>query len=134
MERALEVVRAETGFGRRVAVLGEMLELGAESPALHRRCGRAAAQAGVSVLVTVGGEPARALGEAAVAAGLATSSVHHVATNAEAALLVASLVRAGDLVLVKGSRGVGLEKVVDALSAPPSDSESKESRRAEERG
>jgi UDP-N-acetylmuramoyl-tripeptide--D-alanyl-D-alanine ligase len=117
MERALEVVRAEPGAARRVAVLGEMLELGPASSDLHARCGRAAARAGVDVLVTVGGEPARALGAAAADAGLEQAAVHHVASSAEAADLAVALVRRGDLVLVKGSRGVGLERVVDALAA-----------------
>ena len=55
--------------GRRIAVLGEMLELGDQAVALHEACGRHAAAAGVQRLVTVGGEPARRLGEAAIAAG-----------------------------------------------------------------
>jgi UDP-N-acetylmuramoyl-tripeptide--D-alanyl-D-alanine ligase len=115
VERALDVLGAETGAGRRVAVLGEMLELGAESAALHARVGRAAARAGVAVLVTVGGDPARALGRGAQDAGLAADAVRHAATSDEAADVVAGLVRPGDLVLVKGSRGVRLERVVDRL-------------------
>jgi UDP-N-acetylmuramoyl-tripeptide--D-alanyl-D-alanine ligase len=93
-----------------------MLELGPESGALHARCGRAAAAAGIERLVTVGGAPAHALGAAAVAAGLPASAVQHFATSVEAAPAVAALVRSGDLVLVKGSRGIGLERVVEALA------------------
>jgi UDP-N-acetylmuramoyl-tripeptide--D-alanyl-D-alanine ligase len=116
-ERALEVIAAErAATGRRIAVLGEMLELGPESGALHARCGRAAAAAGIERLVTVGGAPAHALGAAAVAAGLPASAVQHFATSVEAAPAVAALVRSGDLVLVKGSRGIGLERVVEALA------------------
>jgi UDP-N-acetylmuramoyl-tripeptide--D-alanyl-D-alanine ligase len=114
--RALEIVGADPGAERRVAVLGEMLELGADSAALHARCGEAAARAGIQLLVTVGGPPARALGEAATAAGVPASAVHHTDGSDEAASLVASLVRPGDLVLVKGSRGIRLEKVVEALT------------------
>jgi UDP-N-acetylmuramoyl-tripeptide--D-alanyl-D-alanine ligase len=123
VERALEVIAAERGFTRRIAVLGEMLELGAESAALHARCGRAAARAGVDVIVTVGGDAARALGQGAIEAGLPRASVQHVATSADAARLVASMAGRGDLVLVKGSRGVKLEVVVDALVAAGGDSE-----------
>ena len=115
VERALDVLGAEAG-SRRVAVLGEMLELGPESAALHARVGRAAARAGVAVLVTVGGDPARALGRGAQDAGLAADAVRHAASSEEAAEIVASLVRPGDLVLVKGSRGVRLERVVDRLA------------------
>jgi UDP-N-acetylmuramoyl-tripeptide--D-alanyl-D-alanine ligase len=115
VEKALDVLGAEAG-ARRVAVLGEMLELGPESPALHARVGRAAARAGVALLVTVGGGPARAIGAGAREAGLAEDAVRHADTSDEAAAIVAGLVREGDLVLVKGSRGVRLERVVDRLA------------------
>jgi UDP-N-acetylmuramoyl-tripeptide--D-alanyl-D-alanine ligase len=116
VERALDVLGAEAGGTRRIAVLGEMLELGLESAALHARVGQAAAAAGVTMLVTVGGEPARALGRAAQAAGMPANAVRHAGTSDEAAEIVARLVRLGDLVLVKGSRGVRLERVVDRLA------------------
>lgn len=103
--------------GRRVAVLGEMLELGAATDKLHRASGEAVAAAGVAVLVTVGGDPARQLGDAARLAGLADDAVHHVADAEAAASLVTSVVEPGDTVLVKGSRGIGLERVVDRLKA-----------------
>jgi UDP-N-acetylmuramoyl-tripeptide--D-alanyl-D-alanine ligase len=103
--------------GRRiVAVLGEMLELGEASASLHAASGRAAVAAGVAELVAVGGPPARALADAA-RAGLGAESVWHVATSAEAADIVAGLLKPGDLVFVKGSRGVGTDVVVDRLKA-----------------
>ena len=97
--------------GRRVAVLGEMLELGPASAALHREVGRQAAAA-AEVVVAVGGTAAAEL--AAAAAGTET---HIAATAAEALALLRGLVRSGDVVLVKGSRGVGLDAVVDGLCA-----------------
>jgi UDP-N-acetylmuramoyl-tripeptide--D-alanyl-D-alanine ligase len=100
---------------RRVAVLGEMLELGALALPLHQECGRAAAAAGLSALWTIGGEPARALGEAAVAAGMPAPRVTHVATSDEAAPLVARQLTRGDLILVKGSHGIRTDVVVDRL-------------------
>ena len=113
---ALDVLaRSETG--RRVAVLGEMLELGDHAMALHETVGRAVPQAGVSVLLTVGGAPAAALAAAAVAAGMPAADVRHFATSEEAADAAAALVRDGDLVLVKGSRGVKTDRVVDRLRA-----------------
>ena len=114
---ALEVVRREQRCARRVAVIGEMLELGDGAVALHDSCGRAAATAGLVAIVTVGGEPARALGEAAVRAGLPASAVRHVATSEEAADAAMAIARPGDLVLVKGSRGIRTEVVVTRLSA-----------------
>lgn len=115
LEQALRVVGADRSGRRKVACLGEMLELGAASVALHRECGAAVAHAGIACLVTVGGPAARALGEAAVAAGMPGSSVSHCATSDEAAGLAASLVRPGDLVFVKGSRGTKMERVVEGL-------------------
>jgi UDP-N-acetylmuramoyl-tripeptide--D-alanyl-D-alanine ligase len=117
LHRALDVLAASRPAGRRIAVLGEMLELGDRSLALHDECGRAAAAAGVERLVAIGGEAAARLAAAAVAAGLPATAVTHLATSAEAAVLVASDVVAGDLVLVKGSRGVRTEVVVARLVA-----------------
>ncbi len=97
--------------GRRVAVLGEMLELGPASAALHREVGRRAATA-ADVVVAVGGAGAAELARAAAGA-----ETHRTATAAEALELVRSLVRPGDVVLVKGSRGVGLDAVADGLLA-----------------
>jgi UDP-N-acetylmuramoyl-tripeptide--D-alanyl-D-alanine ligase len=116
VRRALEVLAADTHARRRLAVLGEMLELGPESTQLHEECGRAAVSAHVDRLLTVGGAPARALGLAAIAAGLAPEAVTHVADSTAAADVVAGLVHPGDLVLVKGSRGVRLERVVERLN------------------
>ncbi len=113
----LEVVGGETRTARRIAVLGEMLELGPQTRALHEICGRAAAKAGLRYLITVGGEAARALGESAVAAGMDPGRVFHAASSDEAAARLMTLVRAGDLVLVKGSRGIRTDIVVDRLKA-----------------
>ena len=115
LRRSLEMLAHSACRGRRVAVLGEMLELGTLSDAMHAECGRAAAASGLGVLVTVGPAPARALGDAAVAAGFPAASWVHAETSAEAASRVAALVQPGDLVLVKGSRGTRTDLVVDRL-------------------
>jgi UDP-N-acetylmuramoyl-tripeptide--D-alanyl-D-alanine ligase len=117
LQRALEAIAAERGCRRRLAVLGEMLELGDESVALHEACGRAAARAGLSRLLTVGGAPALALANAAVAAGMPIDCVSHVGTSDRAADVIAGEVEAGDVVLVKGSRGVRTDIVADRLRA-----------------
>lgn len=94
---------------RRIAVLGDMLELGAEERALHEAVGDQAREAGVALLVTVGERAAHAVDRFG---GRSAS----FATASEAAEALPSLVQPGDAVLVKGSRGVGLEVVVDALA------------------
>ena len=99
---------AETAPARRVAVLGDMLELGPGSPGLHREIGEYARARGVDLLVTVG--PLSA--EIAVAFA---GEAHSVADAPAAAAMLRTLLRDRDTVLVKGSRGVGLERVADAL-------------------
>jgi UDP-N-acetylmuramoyl-tripeptide--D-alanyl-D-alanine ligase len=114
--RALDVL-ASAAATRRIAVIGEMLELGERSAALHQDVGRTAAGAGIDVLFAVGGAPARALADAAIAAGMPAANVHYFATSDEAAAAAAALVTAGDLILVKGSRGIKTDRVVDRLKA-----------------
>jgi UDP-N-acetylmuramoyl-tripeptide--D-alanyl-D-alanine ligase len=114
--QALDVL-ASGRASRRIAVIGEMLELGDRSTELHAGVGRAAAAAGVDLLLAVGGAPARALAHAAIAAGMPAASVRYFATSDEAADAAVALVKAGDLVLVKGSRGVKTDRVVDRLKA-----------------
>jgi UDP-N-acetylmuramoyl-tripeptide--D-alanyl-D-alanine ligase len=115
LEAALDVLGREARGNRRLAVLGEMLELGDASRTLHERCGRAAAAAGLQRLITVGGAPARALGLAAVRAGLPARAVTHTPNSDDAASVVVDEIQAGDLVLVKGSRGVRTDVVVERL-------------------
>jgi UDP-N-acetylmuramoyl-tripeptide--D-alanyl-D-alanine ligase len=117
LSRALSMMGGETRYARRVAVLGEMLELGDASPDLHRVCGAEAARAGVSELIAVGGPGAQAMAEGAVHAGMPAANVHYVPDSAGAADLAATLVKPGDLILVKGSRGIRTEVVVDRLKA-----------------
>ena len=117
LSRALSMLAAETRYARRIAVLGEMLELGAAGESLHRASGAEAAQVGLDALIVVGGMNAKALAAGAQAAGLPGASVHHVGDSKEAADLAALLVRPGDLVLVKGSRGIRTEAVVERLKA-----------------
>ncbi|MGC9359650.1 MAG: UDP-N-acetylmuramoyl-tripeptide--D-alanyl-D-alanine ligase, partial [Anaerolineae bacterium] len=106
---ALEVLEAVRG--RRVAVLGDMLELGPMEEEGHAQVGRYAAEA-TDLLVTVG-DLARLIAQAARSAGLA--SVWEVGSNAEAIDLLEGTLQAGDTVLVKGSRGMTMEEIVAAL-------------------
>jgi UDP-N-acetylmuramoyl-tripeptide--D-alanyl-D-alanine ligase len=117
MRAALDDLKATapaSGSSRRVAVLGDMLELGPEEREFHARLGEEAAAAGVDVLVTVG----------PLAASIADrfeGETHSVADAGEAAMVVPELLAPGDVVLVKASRGVGLELVCRALGAREDD-------------
>lgn len=99
--------------GRKVAVLGDMLELGAFEEAGHRLVGGRAAQV-VQVLIAVG---ARAgwIGEAAREAGL-SKNTFFAENNAQAIDIAREVLRAGDMVLIKGSRGAKMEEIVAALA------------------
>jgi len=108
MRAALDDLAA-TALGRRVAVLGDMLELGPDERRFHEEIGAHAAAAGIDLLVTVG-PLAQAMGEPF------GGEVHAVATAADAVAALPALLREGDTVLVKGSRGVGLEVVAQGLS------------------
>lgn len=98
--------------GRRVAVLGDMLELGEHAAEAHAAVGRLAADTGVDLVVAVGTASAAIAAEAA-RGGVA---VVHAADRDEARAVVAAEVRPGDAVLVKASRALGLEAVADALA------------------
>jgi UDP-N-acetylmuramoyl-tripeptide--D-alanyl-D-alanine ligase len=108
MRAALDEL-AVAASGRRVAVLGDMLELGDGELDFHREVGAHAAQRGVDLLVTVG-PLAAAMLDAYDGEG------HAVADAGEAAALLPELVEPGDTVLVKASRGVGLEAVTAGLA------------------
>jgi UDP-N-acetylmuramoyl-tripeptide--D-alanyl-D-alanine ligase len=96
---------AESPAERRIAVLGTMAELGEGSVGYHREIGERAAAVGIDVLVTVG--------DAALAyADDFDGETHPVATPEEAGALLEEVARPGDRVLVKGSRSVGLERVL----------------------
>ncbi|HEX8710974.1 MAG TPA: UDP-N-acetylmuramoyl-tripeptide--D-alanyl-D-alanine ligase [Terracidiphilus sp.] len=99
---------------RRILVAGEMLELGAQGPSLHTECGKAAADAGLDFVLAVQGN-ATHLAVAACAGGV--SSLFLPDAEAAGQWLRRNL-QPGDVVLVKGSRGVHLERAIEALQAP----------------
>ena len=114
--RSLELI---PGVKRRVAILGDMLELGRFSRAEHERLGKRAAEC-VDVVIGVGTR-ATAIVEAAKAAGKGEKEALHFASAAEAAEALRDFPRAADLLLVKGSQGMRMERVVASLLRDPSD-------------
>jgi UDP-N-acetylmuramoyl-tripeptide--D-alanyl-D-alanine ligase len=114
MERMLETLATWPTARRRILVAGEMLELGQQSPEWHREIGRKAVDCGVSWLLAVEGD-ARFFLEGATEAGLPTERGRLYSTAEQAAEYCQDLLQPGDIVLVKGSRGVHLEKVIELL-------------------
>ena len=114
MAAALETLMQVKQQGRAFAVLGDMLEMGEESASLHNQVGRVAAKEGVDHLLAMGKQASHLLAGAAEA-GMARNQLTETGNHEEIASQVHSLLAAGDWVLVKGSRGMRMEKVVEAL-------------------
>jgi len=115
MKAALQMVRETPSAGRKVAVLGDMLELGEWTQPAHCDIGAMAANCGLALLVTVG-QSARLIAQAAIEAGMETHRVLPLATAREAGETIRALVHEGDLVLIKGSRRLQLERILEEYS------------------
>jgi UDP-N-acetylmuramoyl-tripeptide--D-alanyl-D-alanine ligase len=116
MKAAVDLL-AELGAGTHtVAVLGDMLELGVHAPAFHLEVGAHVAARGITSLVSCGAL-GRAIAEGARKAGMAHERITECSDAQEAVARVLSIAHPGDVVLVKGSRGMRMEQVVDALRA-----------------
>lgn len=114
MTAALQALAKTRTTGRRIAVLGEMLELGSDARRFHEACGAVAAST-VEVLVVVGGMAADGLVDGARTGGLPAERIHRFGDSAAAAEFMAGFVAPGDLILVKGSRGSRTDLVADRL-------------------
>ena len=110
----LQVLR-DVPAQRHIAVLGEMLELGQRAEPLHREVGRHVAESGIDVLVAVRGA-ARFLADEAKVAGMSGGAAYFFEGPEEAGRFVKELARPGDAVLFKGSRGVHVERALDAFT------------------
>ncbi|MFY9803174.1 MAG: UDP-N-acetylmuramoyl-tripeptide--D-alanyl-D-alanine ligase [Candidatus Acidiferrales bacterium] len=104
-----------SGFGRKILAAGEMLELGGSSPDLHRECGKfAGSLRKIDWIIGVQGEAA-ALVHAAIEAGHPTEHAKFFKNSAEAGDFIAEIIQRDDLLLLKGSRGVKMEKILEAI-------------------
>lgn len=119
MLASLNVLKQMEG-SRKIAVLGDMFELGNIAEREHRRVGEAVSQAGVDLLVTTGNLAAYISDEALVR-GMEKNRVFHVSSVEEAAEFLKKIIDMGDVVLVKGSRGMKMESIVTALQAQVED-------------
>ena len=99
--------------GRRILIAGEMLELGTESAALHTACGKAATEAGIHIVAGVRGHASHIV---EAANGQGSSETNFFESPEEAGQWLRKIIRPGDIVLLKASRGVKLERALDALT------------------
>lgn len=117
VEEALGALQNTTHTGRRIAVLGDMLELGSHSVIEHHKVGeRAVGQ--VDILVTVGVR-ARGIAEAALEKGMPVSAVQMFERGSDAAGFLVSAIQKGDVLLVKGSQSMRMERITKALMLHP---------------
>ncbi|MGH7235613.1 MAG: UDP-N-acetylmuramoyl-tripeptide--D-alanyl-D-alanine ligase [Nitrospiraceae bacterium] len=114
MKAAVDLLMHLGVGGRTIAVLGDMLELGPESPALHREVGAYLAERGVGDLIACG-MLGRGFADGAREAGMGPDRVREAPDALAAAATLTSMIRAGDVILVKGSRGMRMERAIEAL-------------------
>jgi len=117
MAAAVETLTTVNTTGQRVAVLGDMAELGSLTELAHFRIGEQVARSGIDALVTVGPR-ARRIADGAKAEGMAAERVRPCATVDEANEVLDDVLGEGDVVLVKGSRVMGLEAIVERIVDP----------------
>ena len=117
-----DLLANSTSYRRRILAAGEMLELGVSSPQLHRECGRHAAtirandRRGIDWIIGVRGDAAEIV-NGAIAAGLPKDRTRFFASSDEAAKFLTDFIAKDDLLLLKGSRGVKMEKILEAIRA-----------------
>jgi UDP-N-acetylmuramoyl-tripeptide--D-alanyl-D-alanine ligase len=117
LQAMTELLAATPNYRRRILAAGEMRELGTASPELHREAGQFAAKSGkIDWIIGVAGDAAQIV-EGAVAAGFPRARAKFFTTPQEAAQFLENFLASGDLLLVKGSRGVKMEQIVEALIA-----------------
>lgn len=117
VERALSSLLEVKGFARKVAILGDMLELGRFSIEEHKKAGRQAAEC-ADLLITIGVR-ARSIAEGALEAGMSEKNIIQYETSEGAAKELDSLIKPGDLILVKGSQGRRMERIVEEIMKEP---------------
>jgi UDP-N-acetylmuramoyl-tripeptide--D-alanyl-D-alanine ligase len=117
LQAMMELLAATPSYRRRILAAGEMRELGASSGELHREAGKFAAKTGrIDCIIGVAGDAAQ-LVEGAVASGFPRAQTRFFASPEETAEYLKNFLISGDLLLVKGSRGVKMERIVESLIA-----------------
>jgi UDP-N-acetylmuramoyl-tripeptide--D-alanyl-D-alanine ligase len=115
MELALETLAEAKGKGRAIAVLGDMLELGSFTKEAHEQIGKKIGELSIDFLLAMG-EEAATLVQSAIHHGFSVTRARIVENHSEAISLLREMIRDGDWILVKGSRRMAMEKIVEGLA------------------
>lgn len=118
MLAALDFLAGVPGAGRRIAVLGDMFELGETGPALHEEMGLAVSNANIHTLIALGGN-AGYIARGARQAGMECRRIHHAQSQQEVLDVLDEIAQPRDVILFKGSRGMAMERLVEALADDP---------------
>ncbi|NMA95268.1 MAG: UDP-N-acetylmuramoyl-tripeptide--D-alanyl-D-alanine ligase [Clostridiales bacterium] len=113
MKAAIETLK-DLNRGRKLAILGDMLELGRYSEDAHKSIGKIVANLGIDILITKGRD-SRFIGMEAESQGMKRENIYHFDSNKEIVDFLKTFVKIGDIVLVKGSRGMQMEEIVSYL-------------------
>ena len=116
MTKALQTLGQMKNEGRKIAVLGDMLELGEKTKDYHFELGKSVAESGVDLLLTVG-KLSSAIGQGAKECGMSPEKILAFDNNEKTSVYLSENLKAGDLVLIKGSRKMQLEEVVLSLKS-----------------
>lgn len=112
---ALDFLKQRSTGGRKIIVCGEMLELGEKAEDLHLQLGKKMVKAGADLLIAVGGL-GRIVNRGACLAGMPQEAVYHCGDAVQAGELLKGMMQPADLVLIKGSRGAKMEKVIECFT------------------
>jgi len=115
MELALEILSEVKGKGRAIAVLGDMLELGDFTEEAHQQIGQKVRELSIDLLLTLG-EWAPVVVESAIRHGFLSEKARVVENHSEAISILKKFIQEGDWILIKGSRRMGMEKIVEGLT------------------
>jgi UDP-N-acetylmuramoyl-tripeptide--D-alanyl-D-alanine ligase len=122
VEKALRTLKEIDLAGKKIAVLGDMLELGRYTSGEHKKIGELVQSLGIDILITVGLR-SETIAEKAIEAGMKKEKVFVFRKSEEAIDLVIDLISEKDLILVKGSQGIRMEKIVAAIMKNPEEKE-----------
>ncbi len=114
LKQAIDVLCRQEAGGRRILIMGDMLELGPQTNDFHAYFGRYVARKPIDILVTMGGH-ARHTAETARHSGMSTQAIHHFPGCPEVLDFLVETLRQGDVLLIKGSRSMRMEQIVDHL-------------------
>lgn len=117
-KKAVEELAAIQEFNKKYAVLGDMLELGNQTEELHQELGEFVAMQNIDYLITVG-EISRDIDRGAIAANMSKDNIFNFKDSKEAGLFLQNRIEPGDILLIKGSQGVRMERIVKELMASP---------------